>query len=97
MWRQKIAMHTDEYEISLSRELSVCRKTIQRIRKTLQLLEHKHKKTTDAFMRDIAQGTVAESPEFKEDYDAWQSTYESLKKWEALEKQYEELYRALKI
>ncbi len=90
-------MHTDEYEISLSRELSVCRSTIQRIRKTLELLEQKHQKTTQAFLEDLAGGRTAEHPDFKEDYDAWQSSHDSLKKWEALEKQYQEIYRAMKI
>ena len=59
MWRQKIHMHTDEYELSLSRELSVCRNTIKRIHKTLELLEQKHKRTTEAFMEEVTHGQAA--------------------------------------
>jgi hypothetical protein len=34
-------MHTDEYEISLYRELAVCKNTIRRIKKSLGILERK--------------------------------------------------------
>ncbi len=43
-------MHTDKFEISLHRELKVCGNTIQRIRKTLELMEQKYHKTTEAFI-----------------------------------------------
>jgi hypothetical protein len=89
-------MHTDEYEISLSRELTVCKNTIQRIRKTLELLEQKHNTKTETVMEQLREGHRP-VPEFKDDYDAWESSYASLKKWEELERQYQELYRALKI
>jgi hypothetical protein len=102
MWKQKIhiqkpEMHTDEYEISLSRELGVCRNTIKRIRKTLELLEQKHQRTSEAFMEEVRAGKLKDDPDLKEDYDAWQSSYESLKKWEELEKQYMETFNLMKI
>ena len=90
-------MHTDEYELSLSRELSVCRSTIKRIHKTLELLEQKHNRTTEAFMEEVTTGRLQEDPDLKDDYEAWKSSYESLKKWEELEKQYIEVYKSLKI
>ena len=97
MWKQKLQMHTDEYEISLSRELGVCRNTIKRIRKTLELMEQKHHRTSEAFMEDVRAGKLKDDPDLKEDYDAWQSSCESLKKWEELEKQYVEMFNAMKI
>jgi hypothetical protein len=97
MWRQKIQMHTDEYEISLSRELGVCRNAIKRIGKTLELLEQKHGRTTEAFMDDVRTGKLRDDPDLKDDYGAWQSSYESLKKWEELEKQYIKIFNSLKI
>jgi flagellar biosynthesis chaperone FliJ len=102
MWKQKIQiqkpeMHTDEFEISLSRELGVCRNTIKHIKKTLKLLEQKHNRSTEAFMEDARNGTLKGDPDMKEDYDAWQSSYESLKKWEELENQYVEIFNSMKI
>ncbi len=90
-------MHTDEYEISLSRELSVCKNTIHRIKKSLDILERKHGKTTDVFIKELRDGKLPELPEFKEDYEAWQSSYESLMRWEELERQYQEAFRVMKI
>jgi hypothetical protein len=89
-------MHTDEYGISLSRELAVCRNTIQRIKKTLQLLEKKHNKTTELFIKELQSGKLKDHPEFKDDYNAWRSSYDSLGKWEKLEKEYQEVYREMK-
>jgi len=89
-------MHTDEYEISLSRELAVCRSTIQQIKKTLQLLEQKHKKTTALFLEELRTGRLIKDPDLREDYDAWQSSSESLFHWEDLERQYQEVYRMMK-
>ncbi len=90
-------MHADEYEISLARELSVCKNTILRIKKTLGILERKHNKTTEVFIQELLNDKSTGHPEHQEDYDAWQSSYESLKKWEELERQYHEAFRKLKF
>jgi hypothetical protein len=90
-------MHTDDYEMSLDRELNVCKNTIHRIQKSLGILERKHNKTTEVFMQELLNNTLTGHPEYKEDYDAWQSSYESLKRWEELERQYQEAFRKMKI
>lgn len=90
-------MPYDEYEISLTRELSVCKNTIQRIHKSLGILERKHNKTTEVFIQELLDNKLTGHPEYKEDYEAWQSSYESLKKWEELERQYQEAFRKMKI
>jgi hypothetical protein len=87
----------DEYEISLARELNLCKNTIQRIQKSLSILERKHNKTTGVFIQELLDNKLKDHPEFKEDYDAWQSSYESLKKWQELERQYQEAFRKMKI
>jgi hypothetical protein len=89
-------VHTDEYEISLYRELAVCKNTIQRIKKSLGILERKHNKATQAFIAEYRNGKLTQHPEFKDDYEAWQSSYDSLKRWEELEKQYQDAYRLMK-
>jgi hypothetical protein len=90
-------MHTDEYEISLLRELKVCGNTIQRIKKTLTLMEQKHHKNTDTFIEESRTGRLSDDPDTKDDYAAWQSSYESLIQWQNLERQYQEQLRIIKI
>jgi hypothetical protein len=90
-------VHYDEYAISLTRELNVCKNTIQRIQKSLGILERKHNKTTEVFLQELRNDKLQGHPEYKEDYDAWQSSYESLKRWEDLERQYQEAFRKMKI
>ena len=90
-------MHTDEFEISLFRELKVCSNTIQRIKKTLGLLERKHKKTTATFIEEYPNGKLSSDTDNKSDYAAWWSSYESLKQWQDLERQYQEQFRTMKI
>ena len=90
-------MHTDEYEISLLRELNACNNSIQRIRKTLDLLERKHGKTTDQFIDELKSATLPIPPELKGDYEVWQGTYASLNMWKELERQYQEAFQMMKI
>ena len=90
-------MQSNDFEISLSRELNVCKNTIQRIKKSLGILERKHNKTTEVFIRELLNNALTGHAEYKDDYEAWQSSYESLKKWEELERQYQEAFRMMKI
>jgi len=90
-------MHTDEFEISLYRELKVCGGTIQRIKKTLLLLEQKHGKTTEVFIAELESNKLDSNPDNQDDFMTWQDTYESLKRWQALERQYQEQMGSMKI
>ncbi len=87
-------MHTDEYEISLHRELAVCRSTIKRIKEFFAIMERKHGKTTEQFIEEYDSGKLSGS---QEDYEPWRNNYESLKNWEKLQNQYEEMFRLMKI
>lgn len=90
-------MHTDEFEISLSRELNVCKNSILRIRKTLTMMERKHHKTTETFIREYRSGSLTAVPADGGDYPAWETSYASLEQWLDLERQYEEALRMMKI
>jgi hypothetical protein len=90
-------MHTDEFEISLLRELRVCGNTIQRIKKTLILMEQKHHKTTETFVDEYRSGRLKDDPDNRDDYAAWQSSYESLLQWKDLERQYQEKLSIMKV
>ena len=87
-------MHTDEYEISLSRELHVCEKKIERISKTLAGIETKYGMKTEAFVVEVGRENTFVQ---KEDYQRWITEFEALKKWEALRDQYAALLRLMKI
>jgi len=90
-------MHTDEFEISLFRELKVCGNTIKRIMKFLDMMERKHMKSTASFIDEYRSGTLNRESEFKDEYMAWESSYESLILWQDLERQYQEQFRIMKI
>ncbi len=90
-------MHFHEFEISPLRELKVCGNTIQRIKKTLTLMEQKYHKTTDTFIHEYRAGRLDNDQEHKDDYSAWESSYESLRRWQNLERQYQEQLRTMKI
>jgi hypothetical protein len=82
-------MPTDEFEISLFRELKVCGNTIKRILKFLDMMERKHKKSTASFIDEYRSGTLNRESDFKEDYKAWESSYESLILWRDLDRRYQ--------
>jgi hypothetical protein len=87
-------VHTDEYEISLSRELAVCKSTIKKIKESFVLLERKHGKTTEQFVREFDDGKLTDN---QDEYRVWRDTYASLESWEKLERQYQEIFVKMKI
>jgi hypothetical protein len=90
-------MQADEFEISPSRDLGICDNTIQRIKKTLGILERKHNITTEDFIEKLQSGALsADHPDYKDDCAAWRNSYESLKQWEELKQQYQEALRKMK-
>jgi hypothetical protein len=87
-------MDTDEYEISLSRELDVCRATIRKLQKSLHAMERKYNTSTDKFVEGYRNdGFSAQDKDFVD----WISNYEALKKWEKRKSEFEELFRRMKI
>lgn len=87
-------MHTDEYEISLSRELNICEKKIEKLRKVLAGMEAKYKMKTEVLAAEVAGGNISGQ---KDDFAAWMTEYEALKRWEVLRDQYAEMLRRMKI
>ncbi len=87
-------MHTDEYEISLSRELAVCKSAIKKIKEFFAIMERKHNKTTAQFVEEYDSKKFTDN---LDDFVPWRNNYESLKRWEELESQYEEAFQMMKI
>ncbi|MEZ0329057.1 MAG: hypothetical protein ABWK15_05810 [Dissulfuribacterales bacterium] len=84
-------MHTDEYEISISREIVVCRNQIERVEKAISELVQRHKwlegfSTTDGHL-DLKQKAVL---------DQWIELHEGLQAWRQRLKEYEEAYSAIR-
>lgn len=87
-------MHTDEYEISLSRELAVCRAKIRDIEASLAAMERKYSLRTSDFVESLQSGRTAGT---EEDSSVWLAHYEALRKWQDLQSQYEAVLRMMKI
>lgn len=87
-------MHTDEYEISIGRELYLCKKSIARLQKFLFSMEKKYNMSTSAFIEELKNGKLSDN---NEDFKAWLSSYTILKTWEKRNKEFEEIYFRMKI
>ena len=86
-------MYTDEYQISLSRELSVSKKAIARIEKFLIKMENRYGLKTDDFLKEFSTGKPTEQ---NKDFITWVDYGESLKSWRNRLQQYEEMFRIMK-
>jgi hypothetical protein len=86
-------MHTDEFEISLSRELAVCRTAIAKIERFLTDMTRKYNIETGTFLQHYRKGALPRS----KDFVAWAENHEALNKWQASLEQYEDLFRSMKI
>jgi hypothetical protein len=87
------AMHLDEYEISLARELKICESAIQKATKYFASMKKKYGLETASFIEKYNSGALGASREF----NSWAEKYKGLQKWEERRNQYKELLRAMKI
>jgi hypothetical protein len=86
-------MHTDEYEISLGREVSLCRRMIKRLRDALSEREKQYGMTTEAFFAVLEEGRSAgESRIFR----SWQEDHKELQIWQQRLSDYEKVLQSLK-
>jgi len=86
-------MHTDEYEISLLKEVAVCNSYILALRNTLQQLEKRYNLTSDALMK--GNDHVA-APVNSRDRVDWLDACHALESWEKRKAEYEELHSQMK-
>ena len=87
-------MHTDEYEISLSRELDVCKKKVRALEKKLSCMEKKFNMQTMVFVKYFSE---AKLDTLNSDFISWFNDYDALVKWQESLKQYEEIFCSMKI
>ena len=87
-------MHTDEYEISLLREVNVCRREIASLQASLMIMEKKYGTSSDSFEKQY--GSTPRGAENR-DFAAWFAACEALRAWESRQLEYENAYRSMKI
>jgi len=86
-------MHTDEYEISLARELKVCESEIRKATRFLASMNAKYGLETASFIEKYNSGALGKS----RDFSVWADKYKALREWETRRIQYEVLLRKMKI
>ncbi|MBI5848681.1 MAG: hypothetical protein HZB31_12190 [Nitrospirae bacterium] len=85
-------MHTDEYGITLSREVNICNRKLKEIRLFLAKMEEKYHMKTDAFIGECTGTEHKDNRDFAE----WKENHEALKTWMQLKEQYDEIYRNMR-
>lgn len=81
-------MHTDEYAITLSREVNICNKKLKAIEKFILKMESKYKMKTKVFLEEYEKGGKRNN----KDFNMWKEKYEAMKFWKERKKQYDEIY-----
>lgn len=85
-------LQTDEYRISISREITVCRNMIDRQKKHQARFEKQYGISTEEMIKK--EGLNIEIK--VRDMDEWRNEYEGLLAWQQRLREYEEAYEALR-
>ena len=85
-------MHTDEYEITIGREITLCRKRMKKLQDSLARREKQWGMTTEAFLKALVEGGLnAEHP-----IQDWNQEYQELQYWKKTLSEYEAVLKSLK-
>jgi hypothetical protein len=85
-------MHTDEYEISIGREITFCRKRVRQLKGALERREKQCGLTTEEFLQALEKGCLSEPHAIQ----SWNQEYQELQYWEKVLTEYEEALESLK-
>ena len=85
-------LQTDEYGISISREITVCKNMIDRQEKELAQFEKQYGISTE----QLIAGELLKTEGKERDFDAWRNGYEGLLAWKQRLKEYKEAYNDLR-
>ncbi len=87
-------MHTDEYEISLAREINVCKRVIQQTQTKLTERRQRFAMDLPQARKAVAEGNLAiDARELAE----WHDDFEALPQWEQRLEQYREALALMRI
>jgi len=84
-------MHTDEYEISIGREIALCRKMVRRLQDALARREKQCGMTTAAFLQSLEAGSRSEPQPMQ----GWSQEYQELRYWQKMLTEYEQALESL--
>jgi hypothetical protein len=85
-------LQTDEYGISISREITVCKNMIERQRKLLVRFEKQY----GFFSEEVIKKESLKIETKTRDIDQWRNEYEGLLAWQQRLREYEEAYETLR-
>lgn len=85
-------LQTDEYCISISREITVCRNMIDRQKKELAQFEKQYGISTE----QLIVGEMPETGGEARDMEEWRNGYEGLLAWQQRLREYQEAYNELR-
>ena len=86
-------MHTDEFEISIGREIRLCRRVSERLRNSILDKEKKYGMTTEAFLQFLEQSRSAVQ---NRDFQSWRKDHLELQSWQQKLSEYEKALQILK-
>lgn len=86
-------MHTDEYEISVGREINHCRKLVKKLQDAILDREKRYGMTTESFLEKFRADLQEVS---NPDYRKWHEDHRELQRWRQMLSDYEAAYRSLK-
>jgi hypothetical protein len=87
-------MHTDEYEISINRELNHCRQVVDKTRAALEQWQEKYGMTYDEAIEAITKGQLSISAQ---ELARWHDDVEALPQWEQRLEEYREALAVMRI
>lgn len=87
-------MHTDEYEISLFRELEVCKTHINSLQQSIRKMEYIYNVDSNEFVKGYLNGSFTA---YNHDFPTWFKAWEELKRWEERRNEFEKMYRLMRI
>ena len=88
-------MHTDEYEISIGREINHCRKTIRSLEKEISAFEKRYGIDTETILRQSPE--PQSSPVNDKDFSNWQKAWRGLQYWKNMLDEYQKALAGLKM
>lgn len=87
-------MHTDEYEISLAREINVCQRVVNETRRNLARRQARFGSDYPRAAQAAAEGSLAVD---LEELAAWRDDFEALPQWEQRLDQYRQALAVMRI
>jgi hypothetical protein len=85
-------MHTDEYEISIGREIALCRKMVRQLKDSLERREKQSGMTTAAFLQALEEGCLSG----QHPTQSWKQEHQELLYWQKALTEYQEALESLK-